>query len=190
MDAVAALKWIEDDSTLTSNGLDEIPVIIWGQSIGAGVASNLAAKQNLLAGNLSLRLLILETPFISIKAMLEALYPQKWLPYKHLWPFLRNHLDSHQALGLMKDSYGSANRKTPQVLILEAGKDELVPKEHSDALEIRCKELGLDIRKLVIGNSLHTEIMARPKGRIAVVEAIYCVRLRSEQYQKNPKKRA
>jgi acetyl esterase/lipase len=190
MDAVAALKWIKDDYALAGNGNHEIPVIIWGQSIGAGVASNLAAQQHLIAGNLSLRLLILETPFISIRAMLEALYPQKWLPYKHLWPFLRNHLDSHQALGLMRDSYRLAHLKPPRVLILEAGNDELVPREHGNALEMRCEELGLDVRKQVISNSLHTEIMVRPEGRIAVVEAIYCVAIRSEQCQKKLKKGA
>jgi len=171
MDAAAALRWIKNGSVPLGKD-DEIPIIIWGQSIGAGVATSLAAQNQLFSGGLSLKSLILETPFISIRAMLETLYPQKWLPYKHLWPFLRNHLDSHQALGLMSERYIAAKTMTPDVLILEAGKDELVPKEHGATLEARCKELGVSVRRQTVDNSLHTEAMVRPGGRMAVVEAV------------------
>ncbi|TVY54294.1 Monoacylglycerol lipase ABHD12, partial [Lachnellula suecica] len=131
-DAIAALQWIAQDSRCTQT--DGVPVVIWGQSIGAGVATSLAATQP--PSGLAIKTLILETPFLSVKAMLKTLYPQKWLPYRYLWPFLWNHLDSSKALGLMKERHGE---KTPRVLILEAGNDELVPKVHGKMLEGRCR---------------------------------------------------
>jgi acetyl esterase/lipase len=165
MDAAAALNWIKEDSRARND--NTVPVIIWGQSIGAGVASSLAAEP--FPSSLSLKALILETPFLSIRTMLETLYPQKWLPYRYLWPFLRNHLDTWKALGLMQERLGA---KLPYVLILEAGKDELVPSSHGEMLERRCMELGLNGDKKVVGNALHTEVMVRQEGVLAVMETI------------------
>ncbi|KAJ5037198.1 uncharacterized protein L3040_007378 [Drepanopeziza brunnea f. sp. 'multigermtubi'] len=174
MDAAASLEWIRDHFLQQGgNPTEAIPVVIWGQSVGAGIATNLSARQHLFSKyNLALDTLILETPFISVRAMLETLYPQKWLPYRHLWPFLWNHLDSYEALGVMKQSLKDAGMEAPRTLILEAGKDELVPIEHGDVLLKRCFELGLQVEKKVIGGSLHTEIIVRPEGRLVVVEAI------------------
>src|SRR6187402_244984 len=104
--------------------------------------------------------------------MLETLYPQKWLPYKYLWPFLRNHLDSWTSLGSIQKNFLEAGSKPPKILILEAGKDELVPKEHGDALEQRCLEVRLDVDKKVISGALHTEVIVRSEGVLAVVETI------------------
>lgn len=59
------------------------------------------------------------------------------------------------------------------MVILVAGRDELVPKEHGDVLKARCKALGLNARRQVIDYSLHTEIMFRMEGRKAIVEAIH-----------------
>lgn len=172
-DAAAALQWIVSHHDHAVKSLDgTIPVVLWGQSIGAGVATSLAVQQQLFMSGLSLKLLVMETPFISIRAMLETLYPQKWLPYRYLWPFLRNHLDSFKALGSMKENAGQSGLKPSSILILEAGKDELVPKLHGALLEKRCIDLGLQVRKKIVGGALHTEVMVRPEGRLAVVEAI------------------
>lgn len=174
-DAESAMKWI-GEMHRNSHGAphaESAPLIIWGQSIGAGVATSLAARSHLFSeNNLVLKTIILETPFISIKAMLETLYPQKWLPYKYLWPFLRNHLDSPRALFKMKENCESNGHSVPKILILEAGNDELVPKEHGDQLQRICFELGLKVERKVVGGALHTEVMVRPQGRLAVVEAI------------------
>lgn len=176
MDAVASLQWIRaQHDTEENSGHDtgRIPIVIWGQSIGSGVATTLASRQDVFsASRLSLSSLILETPFLSIRAMLETLYPQKWLPYKYLWPFLRNHLDSGKALGSMKENCEAEGVQTPIVLILEAGRDELVPKEHTEFLERRCHELGLEVEKRTIGSSLHVEVLMRPGGISTVVEAV------------------
>jgi acetyl esterase/lipase len=60
----------------------------------------------------------------------------------------------------------------PRVLILEAERDELVPKEHGDALEARCKELGLDATRQAISGALHMEVLVRSGGSKAVAEVI------------------
>lgn len=176
LDAVATLKWIKKEEIRQDNdirgGAEEIRLIIWGQSIGAGVATNLAAQQVLFSEDVVLKSLILETPFLSIKAMLETLYPQKWLPYRYLSPFLRNHLDSWKALGVIHHAAKECNLQTPNILILQAGKDELVPSSHGDMLEERCIDLGLEVRKHVVSGALHTEAIARPEGRLAVANDI------------------
>lgn len=173
-DAAAALNWIREVEETSSDEGDKQPVsvIIWGQSIGAGVATNLAAQQALFSERLALKMLILETPFLSIRAMLETIYPQKWLPYRHLWPFLRNHLDSWEALGVLQENATRHKVTPPNVVIVEAERDELVPASHGDMLERRCLELGLKVRKQSIPTALHNEVLVRPGGRTAMVEAI------------------
>lgn len=177
MDAAASLDWIAKDSRESAgSSAKSVPIVIWGQSIGAGVATNLSAQQHLFSrNNLSLGTLILETPFISVRAMLETLYPQKWLPYRHLWPFLWNHLNNYEALGLMHANCVSLGVRHPNITILEAGKDELVPSDHGAAIENRCVELGLAVKKKVIGGAFHTGVVSRPEGRLAVVQAIESV---------------
>lgn len=169
-DAQAALKWIRDDSEKSSSPIiaRNSSVVVWGQSIGAGVATRLASEASLHSDGLIIDTLILETPFLSIKSMLETLYPQKWLPYRYLWPFLRNHLDTVKALRLFDQS----KRASTKVLILDAGKDELVPRSHSDELEKTCDELGFDVKRQTVGGALHTEVMARQEGRFIVVETV------------------
>lgn len=63
----------------------------------------------------------------------------------------------------------------PKVVILEAEKDELVPKSHGDALEKRCIDMGLDVKRHVIRGALHTEVISRPEGRTIAAEAIRAV---------------
>lgn len=183
MDAAASLDWIRDDYLRQGeNPTASIPLIIWGQSIGAGVATNLAAQAHLFQAptstksaadvDLSLKTIILETPFISVRAMLQTLYPQKWLPYRYLWLFLWNNLDSVKALGVMRVRFESAGMECPKVVLLAAGKDELVPREHGRVLEERCRDFGLDVEKKVINGAYHTEVMVRVEGRTAVVEAV------------------
>lgn len=104
--------------------------------------------------------------------MLETIYPQKWLPYRHLHPFLRNHLDSWKALGELYERSRSSQLKTPQILILQAGKDELVPESHGELLEKRCSDLGMEVGREVIQSALHNEVLIRGGGCTGIVEAI------------------
>ncbi|KAI5864857.1 alpha/beta-hydrolase [Durotheca rogersii] len=173
MDAAAALRWI---SQLHNNSHDKGPrktnppakLVLWGQSIGAGVATNLAAKAPMPA-NLCLDSLILETPFTSIRAMLQVLYPQKWLPYRHLWPFLRNHLDSWTNLGIISQKHRTPT-SAPEVLIVEAAKDELVPLELSQRLYDRCLDVQLPVTRKAVAGAFHNDAMFRSEGRKAVSE--------------------
>ncbi|KAK2048214.1 alpha/beta-hydrolase [Colletotrichum somersetense] len=172
LDAQAALHWIgQMHREHDAHGRRPLPdVILWGQSIGAGVATNLAAWEA-FPSTARLRSLILETPFTSVKDMLATLYPQKWVPYRHLWPFLRNHLDSWTNLAAIARNW-SGKREKPRITIVEAGRDELVPAEHGAKLVQRCEEVGLTVEKKTVRNAFHNDAVIKLDGRKAVVAAI------------------
>lgn len=168
LDARAALHWIQQTYTPTEG---DTRLVLWGQSIGAGVAAGATAKhfQTKPDAERHVRIsgLILETPFVSVRSMLVALYPQKWLPYRYLWPFLRNWWDSEAALRSIASA--TAPEKFP-VLVVAAEKDEVVPPDQADQLERLGGSLGLRVERRVVPGALHTEAMARQEGRSAVAE--------------------
>lgn len=177
LDAEASLRWIQEQEEARQarreTDLRELAsVVIWGQSIGAGVATRLASQQKLFSPRLPLKTLILETPFLSVREMLLEMYPQKWLPYRYLGPFLWTHLDSLKALGDLSGSSKDHSMQTPKVVILQAGKDELVSRYHGEALEKRCAGLGVYVERQVIQAAFHTEILSHVEGRLAVVTAV------------------
>ncbi|KAL1970595.1 hypothetical protein VTN77DRAFT_4239 [Rasamsonia byssochlamydoides] len=164
-DASAALGWILQRYA----NVRHLKIVLWGQSIGAGVATNAAAGylESLSADSSSQRPMIdgmvLETPFTSVRDILLAFYPQKWLPYRYLTPFLRSHWDSEEAL--RRIAQAAAGDK-PRILILEAGKDDVVPHGQAERIEQLCKSLGLgDVQRKTISGALHTELMAKADGR-------------------------
>lgn len=172
LDSAAAVEWISRVHWESSREDPEIlrgqsDIILWGQSIGSGVATNLAAEKA-MPDNLRLNSLILETPFTSIRAMLETIYPQKWLPYKYLWPFLRNHLDSWKNLKLIADMHNTGGSSAPEVLIVQAAKDELVPAELSQQLYDRCVDVRLPVRRAMVAGAFHSDAMFRTDGKVAV----------------------
>ncbi|KAI1436861.1 alpha/beta-hydrolase [Xylaria sp. CBS 124048] len=173
LDAAAAIEWIsrthQEASGDSGNAKSPAEIILWGQSIGSGVATNLAAEKP-MPENLHLNSLILETPFTSIRAMLEVLYPQKWLPYKYLWPFLRNHLDSWNNLAHIADIYRVKKSQLPEVFIVRAAKDELVPVELSQQLYDRCVELQIPVREVSVDGAFHNDAMFMAQGKRAVSE--------------------
>jgi len=166
-------KGIEKDAeaflTWARHTYPDHAIVLWGQSIGAGVATNAAATHlrrnpdhNRMKG------LILETPFVSVRRMLAALYPERWVPYRYLWPFLRNWWDSEQAL---QDISSAFNR--PTVLLLAAGKDEVVPAPEVDYLENLCKDLRVRHRRNDVVGALHNEASTKAGGRQAIVEFLH-----------------
>lgn len=169
-DAQAALRWISQlhQSRAAGNQLPKPVVVLWGQSIGCGLATNLAAMPN-RASNLDIDALILETPFTNTRAMLQALYPQRWLPYQYLWPFLRNHLDSWKNLGLIA---AKQQARLPEVYIIEAAKDELVPQDHGTMLYQRCQDVGLMAERHKIRKALHNDVMVRQEGKRTIAQSI------------------
>ncbi len=178
LDAAAAIRF----AMTRFNMPDEQPIrlILWGQSIGASVATAAAAAlssakpegedgkggDHPVAPTVSG--LLLETPFVSVRAMLTAIYPQKWLPYRYLGPFLRNHWDSQVALRKIVHS----SKLRPKVLILQAANDELVPSTQTVELEATCRDLRLDVQRIVVSSALHTEVVAKAQGRRAIADFI------------------
>ncbi|KAL8848966.1 MAG: hypothetical protein Q9221_006061 [Calogaya cf. arnoldii] len=179
-DAAAAIEYATKQ--LHKPNDQPIGLVLWGQSIGAGVAVSAAAalsstKQrgegNMSGGDPTVASpvsgLLLETPFVSVRAMLTAIYPQKWLPYRYLGPFLRNHWDSRAALRKIADP----SVQGPKILILQAGNDELVPSGQAVELEETCEGLGLDVQCVVVSNALHNEAAAKGQGRRAIVDFLH-----------------
>ncbi|EFR03526.1 hypothetical protein MGYG_06523 [Nannizzia gypsea CBS 118893] len=165
-DAIAALKWARKTYPDLNTQL-----VFWGQSIGAGVATFLAAsdhRQHDCARRSEPPALILETPFVSVQSMLLALYPQRWLPYRYLGPFLRNWWDSEEALRAMSNT-GAKQTVRRRVLVISAENDELVPPEQGDFIEDLCIEQGMDVSRTRVRGALHTEATFRGGGRNAVV---------------------
>ncbi|KAK4147895.1 Alpha/Beta hydrolase protein [Dichotomopilus funicola] len=173
LDAEAGIQWIAEkhEQVFGKDGTIRPILLLWGQSIGSGVATNLAATGR-ISSRMPISGLLLETPFVSIREMLETLYPQKWLPYKYLWPFLRNHLDSWGNLGIIAQAYRDSGRTAPMVHILEAGRDELVPKEQGEELYKRCVELGLPFEKEAVPTAYHQQAIARGDGKKLAAHAI------------------
>ncbi|RVX67079.1 hypothetical protein B0A52_08322 [Exophiala mesophila] len=164
LDVDTAFKWVLD-----RYDADAGTIVVWGQSIGAGAST--VGVDNLVRSNPDairrISGLLLETPFVDLKAMLIALYPQKFLPYRYLAPFLRSTWDSKTALGNIGNT-----RPRLRTLILEAGDDEIVPAGQGQILEEVCKEKGLEATRLSVRGALHTEVMAKPSGRSRIVEFI------------------
>ena len=172
-DAAAVLDWVSDRVSYDEH---PIKVILWGQSIGANIAAAAAARylskshdHSLSKKRLQVQKILLETPFLSIREMLSSIYPQRWLPYRHLWPFLVNHWDINKAL---RSITSVPEVERPQVLILQAGIEELLPHDHGSRLEKFLVESGFEVQRMVVFGALHTEIMSREVGRRNIVEFI------------------
>lgn len=148
-------------------GLPNTRIIFWGQSVGSGAATGLAAEYLEKAGleRPPLAGLVLETPFTNMRDLLRAFYPQKWLPYRYLSPFLRNHWDSEQALQKIARTSGS---QKPQILIAQAGQDEIVPQEQSERLESLCKSLNITVDRQIVSKALHNDVMVKTDGQRAI----------------------
>lgn len=113
-----------------------LPLIVYGRSLGTGVASYLAAT-NKMSG------LILETPYLSTKAMGEAMFP--WVPFF----MLRYHMDNTENLKRVK----------VPVLILHGTEDFVVPYSHGKKLA----ELNPKVNFVTIQNGGHNDLPAFPE---------------------------
>jgi len=168
-DAAATMDWVNE---VRSRSSSDTKLVLWGQSIGAGVATTTAANWLSMSGSQEkgkghdIDALLLETPFTSVENMLISLYPQRWLPYRYLGPFLWNHWDSPKALQTIRERQGA---EMP-VLIATAGKDEVVPSDQGEELVRLCNDLDLDTRHHVVADALHTEVLAKSQGRKVIVD--------------------
>ena len=121
-----------------------------GFSIGSGIAAELAAKRRLDG-------LILVTPFDSLKAVAQSMYP--WLP---IGPFFDHEIDTASAIAAVQ---------TP-VAIIAAERDEIVPSERTAELRGRVPQLRFD---RTIARAGHNDIYARSDFHAAMREALAAV---------------
>lgn len=165
LDAQALLSYVR-----STFGSRDTRLVLWGQSTGSGVATTAAARYISQAERNTPRVssLILETPFVSIASMLTALYPQKWLPYRYLWPFLWNSWDSEKALRAIANS----GKTLPNVLVLPGTRDEVVPPEAADQLEALCNDLEFPAERRNIEGALHHEVSSRRDGQAAIARFV------------------
>jgi fermentation-respiration switch protein FrsA (DUF1100 family) len=162
LDAQATLQWVKQTHPQAS-------IVLWGQSLGAGVACA-AAEQHLAKDDSQpLQGLILETPFTSVSSMLIALYPEKWLPYRYLSGFLRSHWDSRIALKRISMTEGC---RQPQILLIVATRDEVVPPEEAKKLQDVCEEVSLGFRRVNVIGALHNEATTRREGQEAIAKFV------------------
>lgn len=111
-------------------------IVAVGFSIGSGIAACLAAERKLDG-------LILVTPFDSLKAVAQSMYP--WMP---IGPFFEHEIDAASPL---------KNVEVP-VAIIAAERDEIVPSARTDALRSQVQKPVLD---RIIAGAGHNDIYAR-----------------------------
>ncbi|KAF7590243.1 hypothetical protein BBP40_003127 [Aspergillus hancockii] len=207
LDAQAFLDWVSE--TYATPDAD-LQVILWGHSLGSAIASNATASYlsrhsgekppgDETRSPVNIAGLILEAPSSSIKDMLISLYPQRWLPYRYLWPFSWNHWSCTAAMERMaqwrdlrsetspKNSSGApeppesessslAPRSisfVPPILLVSAQNDEVIPPHVADGLEADGKRLRLNLERKDVTGALHTEALLKIDGREAMVNFIF-----------------
>jgi uncharacterized protein len=117
-----------------------------GFSIGSGIAARLASSRKLDG-------VILVTPFDSLKAVAQSMYP--WLP---IGPFFEHEIEAASAL----------EKADVPVAIIAGERDEIVPPERTDALRKAVPNLVFD---RTIGRAGHNDIYARSDFHEAIREA-------------------
>ena len=125
-------------------------VIAVGLSIGSGVGASLAKRRDLDG-------LILVTPFDSLKAVAQQLYP--WLP---VGPFFQHEFNTLDFL---------EGADVP-VAIISAERDEIIPTRRTDALRAKAANLVFD---RTIPRAGHNDIYFRPDFHQAMSEALEAV---------------
>lgn len=141
-------------------------IIIYGHSLGGSAAVCLTSALS-SEEYPTVQGLILENPFASIPEMVKALYPQRWLPYHYLAPFVRDRWDAVYAASHMSQS-SLLRRLSKQMLVLLSEKDELVP-----------NSMGMDIvnatksNSTVIRNALHENAWEQRQWVGAISQYVY-----------------
>ena len=142
---MAVLEWLRNRSPDR-----DINVILLGHSLGAGVACYAAANNP--HPNVKIRGILLEAPFTSVSDMFRTLYPQKWLPYYYLTPFLRSSWNIKEYLQQI-----SAIHNKPRLMIVQAEKDEIVADWMAPEIQRTAREQGLAVDFIEARGTLHFE---------------------------------
>ena len=121
-----------------------------GFSIGSGIAAHLAAERPLKGA-------ILVTPFDSLKAVAQSMYP--WLP---IGPFFGHEIDTAAA----------AVKVSAPIAIVAAQRDEIVPTERTAALRKKIRTLVFD---RTISRAGHNDLYARSDFQDAMRDAFAAI---------------
>ncbi|KAI9430534.1 Alpha/Beta hydrolase protein [Lactarius indigo] len=129
---------------------------LYGHSLGASAALCLLATRDAPGG---VHGLVLENAFTSVPDMLRALYPQRWLPYRYLGPFVRDRWDARAAARDVRRRCAALLAHRAMVLVSE--RDEVVPpamgQEIFDALKAPSgTDAGVG-RLVVLERALHED---------------------------------
>lgn len=192
MDAQAFLNWA---SETFGDSNSETQIILWGHSLGASVTTAACAtylprrhgqprtadQKSSSKHLLPIAGLIMEAPTSSIKDMLISLYPQKWLPYRYLWPLSWNTWDANVSMNQLAswrneaeiEARDSAARSLPPIFLLVAEKDEVVPDYVPSQLQTHAESLKIDIERKDVPGALHIEAPLKLDGRKALVNFIF-----------------
>ncbi|KAH9053973.1 Alpha/Beta hydrolase protein [Lactarius deliciosus] len=127
---------------------------LYGHSLGASAALCLLGNDG--APGVGVHGLVLENAFTSVPDMLRALYPQRWLPYRYLGPFVIDRWDARAAArGIRR--HALAHR----AMVLVSERDEVVPpvmgQEIFDALKAPSGTDGRLGRLVVLERALHED---------------------------------
>jgi pimeloyl-ACP methyl ester carboxylesterase len=121
--------------------------ILVGLSIGSGIAARLASIRKVDE-------VVLVTPFDSLKAVAQSMYP--WLP---IAPFFEHEIDASSAIKKVR----------VPVAIIAAERDEIVPGQRTDALRELVPNLVFD---RTIARAGHNDIYRRSDFQEAMREAV------------------
>lgn len=181
LDAQAFLNWVSERYSSPETDLE---IVLWGHSLGSSVACSVLpayltqretqnsthdAKLAPISG------VIMEAPTSSIKDMLISLYPQRWLPYRYLWPFSWNtwcNATNLKQLAEWREENPNSTQSIPPIFILSAEKDEVIPPYVAGQLEKRGQDLRLNISRKEVSGAMHTEGPMKVDGREALVRFI------------------
>ncbi|KAJ5909229.1 hypothetical protein N7495_001911 [Penicillium taxi] len=188
LDAQAFLTWVSQTYSAPDT---QLQIVLWGHSLGSTVAASalstylerLDAEKSTDHKKLApISGIVMEAPISNVKEMLVSLYPQKWLPYRYLWPFSWNTWCSSTALERLaqwRDHHPQQTleikmneRSVPPILILSAEKDEVVEPYVASQLEKKGQNLGLDIIRKVVKGAMHTEAPIKHDGIKALTHFI------------------
>ncbi|THH18207.1 hypothetical protein EW146_g2742 [Bondarzewia mesenterica] len=161
-----------------SSRFPDCALIVYGHSLGSAIAICLLAQ---LPSNkfIQVRGLILENAFASVPAMVQALYPQKWLPYHYMGPLVWDKWDALQAV--KRPPEGSLlKRLLSDTMVMVSEKDEVVPVQmgHDIFSESRAsvKDSEVDLRRfIVVEGALHENAWTKRQWALAMKSYVHAV---------------
>ena len=122
--------------TLLNEGLRERDIVLYGESLGTGVATQIAVKHE-PAG------LILDAPFTSMVDAAAYHYPWAWVG-----PFIKDRYETDRHIKKLRCP----------VLILHGERDPIVPVHMGRALAKIAADAGVDVRLEVYPEGSHTDL--------------------------------